>query len=663
MFRSRNIVVLAALVSALLWSAAVSRAQQDALAIFNLTPTNMEAMGYDGEILYALISVLEREKTIELMPRREMEEVLFQAGLIQGGDTEAIVKAGKALGITYVLYGSVTKKAGRILATLKLMDVQQKRLIKTWNNSFAGRDSILDEMPAFAGELSSTIINREKSYAVPAAVQARPVVEIENLKAKSQGKKVVLTWKSDPSMPIAGFNVYRSQNQKGPYQHQGKTDTTIFNDTNVKQGKSYYYRVGIVLSSGKEVKSSYAAQVKSVGQRIPHSPLVLSSKGYVRRTEIKFVPSLLNTQEKFKIKGYKIYRKKGAQDSWENISAISAEAESQFELGFSVEDRKGLEDGQTYFYAVASIDNKKLESPLSDPVIVKTVKRPALTVEKDGLLRKVNFTWEPRESVSGYYLYRRQDRQDWQRVATLRGASKSKYADDKDLEDGQPYQYYLTTYDAKGESGPSKAVPAVTKDLPPYPQDVLTQSGLVKSVKILWTPVDDPDVGGYIIYRGAGPEELKRIAKLRGYTSHSFRDKGSAFESLEDGQIYYYAIASYNLFGANGDSAKAVKAMTKPRPSPVKGLSTTIGTDHIRVKWAQNTEDDIKTYILSRSRNGGYWSTLQKLKYDQTDFLDSDLKPVTDYRYRIVVLDKDGLKSDPMESDVAPSPIPKPKKK
>ena len=129
MFRSRNIVVLVVLVSALLWSVADSKAQQDALAIFNLTPTNMEAMGYDGEILYALISVLEREKTIELMPRREMEEVLFQAGLIQGGDAESIVKAGKALGITYVLYGNVTKKGGRILATLKLMDVQQKRLI------------------------------------------------------------------------------------------------------------------------------------------------------------------------------------------------------------------------------------------------------------------------------------------------------------------------------------------------------------------------------------------------------------------------------------------------------------------------------------------------------------------------------------------------------
>ena len=89
MFRQRNIAILWAILIAVgLGSTTVSKAQQNALAIFNLTPTNMEAMGYDGEILYALISVLERDKSIELIPRREMEEILFQEGLVQGGDTE-----------------------------------------------------------------------------------------------------------------------------------------------------------------------------------------------------------------------------------------------------------------------------------------------------------------------------------------------------------------------------------------------------------------------------------------------------------------------------------------------------------------------------------------------------------------------------------------------
>lgn len=397
MFRVRNIAATAVVVFAVLWGAAYAGAAQNALAIFNLTPTNMEAMGYDGEILYALISALESQKTIELMSRRDMEEILFQAGLVQGGGTAAVAEAGKALGINFILFGSVTKKAGRILATLKLMDVENKRLIKTWNKSFAGREAILNEIPKFAAELTDAISNREESYAVPAAAAAQVAVKIEYLRVKSQGEKVVLTWKFDPSQPIVGFNVYRSENLEGPYQYQGQTDQNLFDDAKIKQGKSYYYRVGIKLSSGKEIKSNLTAQIKSAGEKIPHPPLVMGGRGYIRRTEIKFVPSLMNEQEKFKIKVYKIYRKKSADSSWEIISSVSAKMTSQSELAFKVEDHKDLEDGETYFYAVASLDKKKRESPMSDPVTVKTIDRPVLKVEQDDLLRQISIAWEPQE--------------------------------------------------------------------------------------------------------------------------------------------------------------------------------------------------------------------------------------------------------------------------
>ncbi|NQT70984.1 MAG: hypothetical protein HQ552_15575 [Desulfobacteraceae bacterium] len=662
MFRVRNIAVTVFVVVAVLWGAAYAGAAQNALAIFNLTPTNMEAMGYDGEILYTLISALERQKTIELMSRRDMEEVLFHAGLVQGGDTASVAKAGKALGINFILFGSVTKKAGRILATLKLMDVENQRLIKTWNKSFVGREAILNEVPKFAGELTDTIGSREGSYAVPAAAAAQVEATIENLRAKSQGKKVLLTWKFDPSQPIVGFNVYRSENSEGPYQYQGKTDQNLFEDAKIKKGKSYYYRVGLKLSSGKEIKSSLTTQIKSAGEKIPHPPLVMGGKGYIRRTEIEFVPALMNEQEKFKIKTYKVYRKKSADSSWEIISSVNAKMTSQSELAFTVEDKKDLEDGETYFYAVASLDDKKRESPMSDPVTVKTIDRPVLKVEQDNLLRKINVAWEPQENIAGHYLYRRQGQKDWLKVAQIRAPAKPGLTDKKDLEDGQSYQYQLTSYDAKGESGPSNTIQAQTKDLPPFPQDVITQSGLVKSVKIFWTPIEDPDVGGYAIYRGTSTENLKMITKVKGHKSSSFLDKGRGFDPLKDGQDYFYAIVSYNLFGADGKPTKAVKATTKPRPTPVQGLMSTKGADYIQIKWDKNPQNDIKTYILSRSRNNGYWSNLEKLTADQNVFKDVDLKPETNYRYKIIALDKDGLESDPVESENVASPIVKPKK-
>jgi fibronectin type 3 domain-containing protein len=463
-------------------------------------------------------------------------------------------------------------------------------------------------------------------------------------------------------MPIVAFNIYRSEHLDGPYQYHGKTSQNSFEDTKIKKGKSYFYRVGIMLDSGKEVKSSLTTQIKSAGEKIPHPPLVLSGKGFVRRTEIKFVPSLLNDQEKFKIKEYKVYRKKNSSSNWENISSIKASAASQTELAFNVEDKKNIEDGETYDYAVSSLDKKKRESPLSDPVTVQTIFPPALRVEKDNLLRKISVAWEPRENIQGYYLYRKSGQEDWEKVAKIRASSEPRATDDKDLEDGQTYKYHLTVYDAKGESGPSRIVQAKTKDLPPYPQDVITQSGLVKSVKIFWTPVEDADIGGYNIYRGASLRDLKKITKVKGYKSQSYLDKGAGYNPLDDGRDYVYSVASYNLFGAEGKATKAVKATTKPRPAPIKGLIMTKGADYIQIKWSKNPEHDIKTYILSRSRNGGYWSTLRKLDASQTEFRDTELKPETDYRYRLIAQDKDRLESDPVESESVASPIPKPKK-
>ena len=84
--------------------------------------------------------------------------------LVTGGTSvQAEGGVNANMGINFVLYGNVTKKAGRILATLKLMDVGQKRLIKTWDKSFAGRENILDEIPAFAKELKNTITNKEQA--------------------------------------------------------------------------------------------------------------------------------------------------------------------------------------------------------------------------------------------------------------------------------------------------------------------------------------------------------------------------------------------------------------------------------------------------------------------------------------------------------------------
>jgi len=642
-------------------NASVLKAQENALAIFNLRPTNFEAMGYDGEILYALVSALRREKIVDIMPRREMEAILSQKAMVQSDDPQMVSKAGKLLGINFILFGQVTKKGTRIISNLNLMDVRQGQVIKTWQKRFSGREDILAKIPSFAKELTRILQNRDSLAAASSGEPARPAIEIENLRAQSEGKKVVLRWKFDPSQPIVSFNAYRSENADGPYQFMGKTQKSIFTDTKIKKGRTYYYRVGIILASGQEIKSDIMAEIKNAGEKIPHPPLVMSSKGFVRRVELKFVPSLLNSKEKFKIIKYIISRKRPQSDVWENIAEIDAKKPLKIAVGFKFKDRHNLEDGRTYTYAVSSIDKRMKESPRSDAVAVTTIQRPVLALAKDNLLRKIILTWEPVENVGGYYLYRRTGQENWARVGKIRGSQKSQFVNDKALEDGQDYRYYLSAYDAQGETGPSNKVEAKTKDLPLAPANLKSKSGLVKSVQLVWTAVSDTDIGGYAIYRGLNPQTLKRIDKAKGYKSHSFLDKGKAYEPLDDGKEYFYGVASYNLFGAQGDTGATVRARTKPRPVPVEGLKLVVQRESdskgsITLTWTQNPEPDIGAYLVYRSRNDGFWSKTSTIPADETRFKDSNLRTESTYRYRLIAVDKDGLKSDPAESKSIISP-------
>jgi hypothetical protein len=53
---------------------------------------------------------------------------------------------------------------------------------------------------------------------------------------------------------------------------------------------------------------------------------------------------------------------------------------------------------------------------------------------------------------------------------------------------------------------------------------------------------------------------------------------------------------------------------------------------------------------------------MQELNLGQTSYKDFELKPERSYGYRIIAEDKDGLKSDPADSNSVASPIVKPQK-
>ncbi|HUS89370.1 MAG TPA: fibronectin type III domain-containing protein, partial [Desulfosporosinus sp.] len=628
------------------------------LAVFSLRPTNIEAMDYSGDILYTLISVLEKEEIIEVMSRRQMEEILFQQGLSQGDNPDQVIKAGNALGVNFVIFGNVTAKGGQVQAELKLMDIPSKRTIDTWSPVFSGREAIKTEIAQLVKAIESKIANRDSVVASESAEQTTQEVQIdiENLHASLQDGKVVLRWKFDPSQPIVGFNIYRSKNKAGPYQFLRKTKENIFTDSGLNKSQLYFYTVGILLGSGQEIKSKQVTEITYTTEKMPHPPLIMGGSGHVRCAAIEFVPSMQNDQENFEIVQYKIYRQSD-DGEWAHILSLDEKKSSRSKVSIIAEDKKISDDDKICTYALSNLDKDGKESPLSDPIEIRTVARPTLSLEKDNLLREIHLTWAPVKNVEGYNLYRQSDQKDWEKIERIRGESKTSFIDKKGLDDEKVYQYHLTCYDKDSETGPSNQIEAKTKDLPPFPQNTAAQDGLVKSVQISWEPVDDLDIGGYAIYRGLDANSLDRITMVKDHKSHTYLDKGKSFTLLEDGKTYYYNIASYNLFKAEGEPSSVIQATTKPRPTSVKGFRASVKDDQIIVQWDPNPESDIKNYTLYRNKNSGQWSKITELDSGQSDYYDQDLKPDVIYSYRIIVEDKDGLESDPVESESIQSPI------
>ncbi len=657
MFRIRNHLFFAAAVFSLFWSLTSLLAQTNSVAIFKFRPTNIEAMSHNAEILYALISALEQEKSISVMPRREMQEALERSGLVQNDNPAVVIKAGKAVGVGFVLFGNVTRKGGQILTQMNLMDVENKQIVKTWNETFSGREDILNKMASFAPELSTTIRDKARAQSSPSKQQAKAQIDVENLRVESRGKEIAVSWELAPSHPAAGFNVYRSEDGAGPYQFIGRTSEAGFNDANVKKGKTYYYRIGIITDSGKETKGKRAAQTIYIGEDVPYPPVMVSVKGFIQMTEIKFVPSLLNERERFKIKEYKIYRQDEPGGRWVYIDSVDRKKRSGSGMVYTVEDTNDIEDGTTYAYAISSVDKKQRESSMSEPTSVTTIAPPSLMTEKGGMLGKIKLTWQPLENIDGYLLYRKNELGDWEKLAKISKAEQFEFVDDEDLLVAQQHEYYLTAYDDEEETGRSNVVVAKTKDLPPPPEDLKAESGLVKSVRITWTPIDDPDVGGYYIYRGTDRQEMERIAKVKGYESDSFVDKSKRSSPLMDGTDYFYAIECFSRLGKEGGLSQPSMATTKPTPSRVKGLAVTTGEGYFRAEWDRNPEPDIRGYILYRSRNKGKWEEIQKLDSDQANYRDDDLKPEDSYVYRVIAEDEDGLRSDPADSDSFLNPV------
>jgi hypothetical protein len=158
--------------------------------------------------------------------------------------------------------------------------------------------------------------------------------------------------------------------------------------------------------------------------------------------------------------------------------------------------------------------------------------------------------------IAGYNVYRFPHGQPADEFATPVNTSPISTPTFTDNPPYGPHDYFVTALAATGppriESDPSSAVSVTFKDLvAPPPPTGLTALVETAGVRLVWDPVDAPDLAGYKVYRteGTGIEQLRPIGTvpltpIQLVTATNYRDT-----SVNRGISYYYEVVSVDKTG------------------------------------------------------------------------------------------------------------------
>lgn len=622
---------------------------RSSIALFNLTPISMDAIGADADLLFSLETELDKSQSISVMSRRDMEAILYRIGGAQVADTNKVMSYGLELGVNFVLTGEIDKTGSLVTVNIKLIDISNNRVSQTWQESYNGRGDILQRSKQLAKAIELTLIE--------SALQSNSSTDdvtalnyILDLTAKTSNSGISISWHISTEISALYTNVYRGSSKEGPFEFVASIEETQFED---EVSGSFFYRLDLVLEDGREIKGTKTVSAQSSTNNIKvdislSPPTIMNQSTLVNGIKIDFIPQLNNQG----VLGYHFYQKQ-ADDAWLKVHSINKDKN----LNYSTVLDKNFLPNNAYSISVTAFSEQG-ESKHSEAINFNTPSLIKLSSDNKKHLRAANLIWDKMNLGTGYKIYRKKNTSsEWQSVQTISDLNQTQYQDKVGLEDGQDYTYAISLIDKLTETPKSEQVNISTKPLAKAPNEFQAKGDLVKKVNLSWQPIIDSDISGYAIYRHEGAltdnTRLTEIAFVENYQSSNFTD--GSITPLKDGQNYHYAIAARNTFSADGKLTSTKTITTKPLPNKPSKITLSASENTIKLTWDPNPETDIKHYRIFRKWNNEPWENIGQST--DTVFDDTNLKVYAKTFYKLTAIDLDGLESNSSQSHEILSPL------
>lgn len=317
---------------------------------------------------------------------------------------------------------------------------------------------------------------------------------------------VLVTWRLSPEPDVVGYHVERAASLHTAYRRL--TDRPLpaerpsFADSAVSGGRSYFYRVVAVDSSGNTSAPSTAILALPVDRTPPLPPAAVTASLEARRLTVRWTRSPSRD-----VRGYVVYRGESA-GAMAKLVSRPIEASAQYvDSGFG---GAGLAPGRHYLLRVTAVDSAFNESVAATAEVTVPDDEPpsapsAFAVRSvHGRYAEAEWSASTALDVRSYVLTRSEGASAPVRVGAFGAAERT--ARDTALAAGRRYVYTLVAVDSAGNR--SAAVVDTLDfgdDISPAPPRAAAARVVPAGVEITWERVASPDLAGYLVYRSVLP--------------------------------------------------------------------------------------------------------------------------------------------------------------
>lgn len=469
------------------------------------------------------------------------------------------------------------------------------------------------------------------------------------------GSSITIMWSgATDNVGVTGYNIYRDGKRIAENIKQGSwKDMGEDLEGGLLEYVVYNYSVEALDSAGNQSEKSIAAEgtvfMPEITEIIPKDQTVIGGESVdmcIRfrdignsRDNLTFIEWYDEEKGSYRMlteKGLEQHKRwSGSLTTWYTLrlSELSMEESGEVRLKITAEDADGNRSEETVTYM---LDKTPAKAPTG------------VTVTENN--ETVLITWEPSESTDteGYRIYRALDGEELRQVADITGRMSGWYQD-KEVEAGRTYTYFLSAYDAYNQEGEKNEGAKITVNSEdksePQIKSMEPEAGRVnRRIRLKVEGYDNRGVTAVDFYIRT-EEETDWRALVTVSANDSAAEYNLDTTALTDGTYYIKAQARDAAGNVNQNLYQRRYEVDNTGIAKLKFLECHSYETAVRLSWKDAEEEDFEHFAVEMKKEGEKWECIREIK-DSTGCDITQLRPGRSYTFRVVGYDNLGNRGE-----------------